>query len=39
VALQPWLFEWVDVLDIKLHPDTTDATVARVVEAMLSRQN
>ena len=39
VALQLWLSEWIDVLDIKLHPVTTDETVAPVVEAMLSRQN
>ena len=39
VALQLWLSEWIDVLDIKIHPVTTDETVAPVVEAMLSRQN
>ena len=38
VALQLWLSEWIDVLDIQIHPVTTDETVAPVVEAMLNRQ-
>ena len=36
VALQLWLAQWIDILDITLHPVTTDETVAPVVEAMLA---
>lgn len=38
VPLQLWLSEWIDVLEITVHPVTTDETVGPVVEAMLSRQ-
>lgn len=33
-ALQLWLAQWIDTLDITLHPVTADETVAPVVEAI-----